>query len=245
MTAIERSRRQLEIQNERLDQVASTISHDLRNPIQVADGYVEILADPATGYLTDDPIVREEAQEHVDAVTTSLTRMEEIIQDVLTLAREGQTVEETESVELADITREAWGMVDTKAATLELEESRTLEADPGRLRSMLENLYRNAVEHGRDDVTVTVGRTERGFFVQDDGPGIAADEQEAVFEYGYTTNPDGTGFGLSIVQTMVESHGWTVALDSEYTDGARFIVDTTGRAVGGEAGTGWIDTAAE
>jgi signal transduction histidine kinase len=71
-------------------------------------------------------------------------------------------------------------------------------------------------------VTVTVGTTETGFFVADDGPGIPEEHVADLFEYGYTTAEEGTGLGLSIVETMAESHGWTVELD-ESAAGARFV----------------------
>ncbi|AQL42242.1 hypothetical protein BV210_05725 [Halorientalis sp. IM1011] len=147
VTALEQSRWQLEKQNERLDQVASTISHDLRNPINVADGYAEIL----TGMLDEDGIDADEADTaagHLDEIRTSHERMESIIEDILTIAREGKTVEETESVSLATAARDAWANVDTGDATLTVADDRQIQADRSKLLSILENCFRNAVEHG-------------------------------------------------------------------------------------------------
>jgi signal transduction histidine kinase len=88
----------------------------------------------------------------------------------------------------------------------------------------VENLYRNSVEHGSTDVTVTVGELDdgSGLYVEDDGPGIDPDDREAVFEAGYSTDSEGTGFGLSIVEEVAEAHGWTVTVTDGADGGARF-----------------------
>jgi signal transduction histidine kinase len=81
---------------------------------------------------------------------------------------------------------------------------------------------------GEPSVTVTVGTTETGFYVEDDGPGIPDDEKVRVFDQGFTTDTDGTGFGLYIVQALAEAHGWSVSVaDAERETGARFEIDTS------------------
>ncbi|WP_239640455.1 sensor histidine kinase [Halogeometricum pallidum] len=87
----------------------------------------------------------------------------------------------------------------------------------------MENLFDNAVRHGGERVTVTVDRLSDGFSVEDDGPGIPAEERDDVFEYGYSTADDGTGFGLNIVAEIADAHDWDVAV-SEGDGGARFEV---------------------
>ena len=98
-------------------------------------------------------------------------------------------------------------------------------ADERRLQRLFENLYRNAVEHGGEDVTVTVGDIDgEGFFVADDGPGIPPDERDRVFQSGYSGDEDGTGFGLAIVERIVEAHGWAIHVTESDTGGARFEI---------------------
>lgn len=228
VTSIERSRQQLEFQNDRLDQVASTISHDLKNPIQVASGYLDLLETDLEALASDgEPTRLAQAHAHLEATSNSVDRMAEIVEEVLTLAREGKTVDETEPVDFGATAREAWGNVDTMDATLAVESDGTLEADRSRLLSIFENCFRNAVEHGSSKASVTVGLTPSEFFVADDGPGIPADASDAVFEHGYTATEGGTGFGLSIVKTMAESHGWAVSVDPDYDAGARLVFDRT------------------
>lgn len=74
----------------------------------------------------------------------------------------------------------------------------------------MENLFSNAIDHGGEDVTVTVGTVNDGFYVEDDGPGITEDRRGDVFTAGYSTGDEGTGFGLSIVKQVVEAHDWDI-----------------------------------
>ena len=203
--------RELQLKNEQLEQFAGVISHDLRNPLQVARGRVELAQ---TG----------DKSEHLPAAVSALERANTILDDVLTLAREGEKVGDTEPVDLAAVVDTCWNTVDTKAATLSSETDRTIRADRSRLKQLIENLFRNAVEHGGDDVTVTVGDLEGGFYVMDDGPGIPEANRERVFEAGYSTDGEGTGLGLQIVSEIATAHGWDVRVSDEEDDEARFEI---------------------
>ena len=212
----EGSRKEMERQNRRLDQFASTLSHDLRNPLAVARGHVELLN---TKLDADD----DDLKSHVEKIDSAHQRIDAIINDVLTLTRKGESVEETERFDLQSVVEEAWSNIDNKDATLTVEDTLAIEGDRRRLLRALENLLRNSIDHVGADVSVTVGLTEDGFFVQDDGPGIPDEEVENIFEYGHTTSEDGTGIGLSIVKTIAEAHGWSLWIDSTYQQGARFV----------------------
>ena len=112
--------------------------------------------------------------------------------------------------------------VETDDATLVADTDRLVRADRSRLRQLLENCIRNAVEHGGP--AVTVDDLDDGFAVEDDGPGIPAAERDRVFEAGYSSAPGGTGLGLPIVQRVAEAHGWEVAVGESDDGGARFGV---------------------
>jgi len=217
--AAERSSRELERQNERLDEFASTLSHDLRNPLTVARGHVELLS----ARLSDPDADGEDLQTHVEKLEGAHDRIESIIDDVLTLTRKGASVEETAPVPLEAVVADAWDNIDSKDATLDVVESRTIHADRSRLLRAFENLFRNAIDHVGDDVTVSVGVTDHGFYVADDGPGIPSEEVDDIFDYGHTTSDDGTGLGLSIVKTIADAHGWRLYVDTTYVGGAMFV----------------------
>jgi len=190
---------------------ASIVAHDLRNPLNVADGYLAVLRE-------------DQNTEAVATIGDAHDRMEAIIEGLLTLAREGRDLGETEPVVLSDPIKQCWQDVETVDATLQVVDDIELVADRSRLQQLLENLFRNAVEHAGPDVTVTIGRLDGGFYVADDGPGIAPDQRETVFEAGVSTTADGTGFGLSIVQEVADAHGWTIQLADSTDGGARFEI---------------------
>ena len=225
----QRAAERLERERDRLDEFASVVSHDLRNPLTAAKGRLELLAEDCDS-------------EHVEPVERSLSRMETLVDDLLALAREGDAVDDPEPVDLVALATDAWETTDSAGGTLRVAvDDVEVLADEARLRQLLENLFRNAVdhnsasgrtepddaaEHGGEDVTVTVGPLADGggFYVADDGKGIPEDEREQVFETGYTTSTDGTGFGLNIVAEIADAHGWDVRTVESETGGARFEI---------------------
>ena len=211
----ERKEREEELRkrNERLDEFAGLISHDLRNPLTVALGRTTYLQQICDG----------ESAEQLDVIAKSLNRMEEIIDDTLTLARKGEAVGDTAPVSLLELCGSCWQGVDTAEATLEFTDEISVKGDDNRLKHVFENLFRNAIEHGGDSVTVQIGRhSETGFYVEDDGPGIPEDVRDDVFEAGHTSERDGTGLGLAIVKRIAEAHGWEVSVTEGSDGGARF-----------------------
>jgi len=212
ITAQKEHERKLSRQNERLEEFASVVSHDLRNPLNVALGRFELLGD-------------EYDSEHLGPIGRSLNRMDALVEDLLALAKQGQVVDETEPVSLSAAAETAWETADTKEASLRFAaDDLVVEADEPRFRELLENLFRNSVDHGDDAVRVEIGPLvdREGFYVADDGPGIPPDEREDVFEHGHTTAEDGTGLGLAIVSSIADAHGWAVDVTDSESGGARF-----------------------
>jgi PAS domain S-box-containing protein len=226
VTEKQRRKRKLEAKNEQLDSFASMVSHDLRNPLNVAEGYVETIQ----AHVDEDDPVATYAKE----INISHERMEEIIEDVLILAREGKTVDEMHLLELKELATTAWGNVETEDAKFvsRIEQDVSIEANRSSLLRVFENLIRNAIEHGLDDSdsddrVVRVGTLpeERGFYLEDTGAGIPQERRDEVFEQGHTTNTDGTGFGLSIAQDIADAHGWKITITESEEGGARFEFD--------------------
>ncbi|MFB6222641.1 MAG: PAS domain S-box protein [Haloarcula sp.] len=203
--------REIARQNDRLEEFASVVSHDLQNPLSVAEGQLELAR-------------RDCDSEHLDAISRAHNRMEELITDLLSLAREGKRVGAMGSVNLADLIQTCWQNIETDGATLVVDTDVAIRADRGRLQQLLENLIRNAVEHGGKQTTVRVGELPNGFYIADDGPGISADKRDRVFESGYSTAEEGTGFGLPIVAEIAEAHGWEISVTDGAEGGARFEI---------------------
>lgn len=244
--AYERNR--LKQQIEELDEFAGIVSHDLRNPLNVA---TLRLQSASVNCACD------ETRDELEEIETALDRMERIVEDVLTMAREGQPVEETAPVSLTDVANHCWRNVETEDATLEVVDSMTFYADRSALEHIFENLFRNAVEHGhsesetinpshrrsdsntatqvtghvvvedggkRDTLSVRVGALNDGFYVEDDGAGLPEIAEGQLFDSGVTTHKQGTGFGLSIVEKLVNAHGWEVRATDSDGGGARFEI---------------------
>ena len=200
---------ELRRERDRLEEFASVVSHDLRNPLSVADGYLDLVRE------NPDP-------EHFERIERAHDKMERLIADLLTLARHGEVVGETETIDLESLVERSWETVESADATLSTPGTLgEIDADRERLEDLFANLFRNAIEHGGEDVTVRVGRTEDRIYVADDGPGIPPEERKDVFDQGYTTSSDGTGFGLAIVKRIAEAHGWDVAMTESRDGGAR------------------------
>lgn len=187
------------------------VSHDLRNPLNVASGNVALVQEDYDS-------------EFLDRAEQALGRMETLIEDLLALAHSGRKLTDPAPVDLGTVTADAWDTVDTKQATLVNETTRKIIADQSRLHQLIENLVRNAVEHGDESITVTVRDDPKGFYVADDGPGIPADAREKIFEAGYSTNETGTGLGLSIVKEIADAHGWDIQLVEPNDGGAHFAI---------------------
>ncbi len=203
--------RELQRQNERLDEFASIVSHDLRNPLNVIEGRVELVRD-------------ELESEDLDAISRAVDRMNELIDGLLAVAQNGDELEDPEPIDLDEIATTCWQNVSTKQASLAVETSQTVMADRNQIQQLFENLFRNAIEHGGSEVTITVSDlvSGSGFYVADDGHGIPDDEREQVFVAGYSSSASGSGFGLAIVKQIAGAHEWDLSLVHSHHGGARF-----------------------
>lgn len=217
----------LQRQNERLTEFADLLAHDLRTPLAVTSGHLELAA-------------REMSPEHIEGARDGLQRLEAIIDDMRTATKEGTLAADKQTLDIADVAATAWSHVETERATLEQPPPILVTGDEKRLLRLFENVFANAVTHGpeRDDrasegesdahmtgVTVRVVPTSDGFAVEDDGRGIDPEDRERVFEPGASRATGGTGFGLYIVRTIAEAHGWTVRVTEGDDGGARFQFD--------------------
>ena len=200
--------------NQQLEEFASIVSHDLRNPLNVLVGSIELAEE--TGETV-----------HFERALRAVSRMNQLIDDLLLLARSGREIDETQPVDVGRLARKCWQHLSVDDATLQVETTAFVEADESRLTQLFENLFRNAIEHGGPTVTITVGDCADGIFVADDGRGVPAEHREEIFEQGFSTTRGGTGLGLYIVSQIATAHGWNVGL-AESASGVR--IELTGLA---------------
>ena len=216
---------------EREREFVADASHELRTPITVAQGELELLRRDADAA----------ERERLDVILRELRRMEGLIGEMLTLAREdaGRSLEPRRfPVDdlLDDLRRDLplLGPRDYDVAHLD----GTMEADPDRVAQVLRNLARNAVAHTSTDGHVEILASADGdrvrFEVIDDGPGIDPDEAAHLFERFYRSpeararDRDGSGLGLAIAQAIVDAHGGRIWADPDYEGGARLVVELPG-----------------
>ncbi len=224
ITALKERERDLDRERDRIDTMTSLVSDDLRNPLSVAKDRLERAR-------------REDDRTHLAAAERTLDHMEHLLEDILTLTRTGDIVDDPEPVDLPAIADTAWNTLAPTDAdvTLDIETNATITADPDRLHQLLTTLFRNAIDHasttpthdgaetppGERSVTVTLGECDDGFYVADDGPGIPVDERSQVWDAGYSTTDHATGFGLAIAKQIATAHRWTITITDSTHDGTR------------------------
>ncbi|WP_336327552.1 hybrid sensor histidine kinase/response regulator [Halovenus sp. HT40] len=214
ITELKEQRRELQRQNDRLENFGRTVAHDLRNPLNVMDANLDIAR------TADDP-----EQAHT-RMAEAIDRMETLIEELLALAKQGKSVLDPAPVSLETVARAAWDNVDTQVMTLTVDGDATLEMDQSRVQELFANLYRNTREHAGPDATVRVGPLDDGFYIEDDGPGIPTETRDDVLKSGFTTSEEGTGFGLTIVRQIADAHDWEVEVTDGTDGGARFELRT-------------------
>jgi len=197
-------------QQELLVKLAILSAHEFRNELQVALGRLEL--------VEDDP-------SQVDVIEESHEHLVEIVDKVIELASRERRTHEHRQVWLSTLAREVWDSLPTADATLTVDGDARIVADVESLSLFLQILFDNALEHVGPGVRVTVGTTDEGFFVADDGPGIEG-QSDRVFDAGYTTAEGNTGFGLFVARSIAHEHNWRVSVADDDAGGLRF--DVTG-----------------
>jgi PAS domain S-box-containing protein len=226
---LKQKKQTLEQKNEKLDEFSKIVSHDLRNPLGVILGNARIIEDE----LSDSA----NAHDRVTNIIDTTQEMDQMIDDLLELARLGKDIQETTTASLATVADSAWQNVDLEQCELTVADDATIEASTSELMRVFENLYRNAREHNTGEIELQVGvstpsdehttqddTSELGIYVEDTGQGIPDADQAKIFERGYTNSDTGTGFGLSIVSDVVEAHGWEITVTDAANGGARFNI---------------------
>lgn len=215
-------------------ELVATVSHDLKQPLSVMRGYLDLLK------MVND--FDEKSLKYVDNLNFAFQSMRQLIDDLLDIARiEAGLLLELEDVSLLDILNHAiranTQQAEAKSIKLESELPDIIPAyhgDPRRLEQVFNNLISNAVKYtppeGEVKVYVEVRHDNIRVFVKDNGMGIGAEDQAKIFERFYrvrrpeTDSIEGTGLGLAIVKSLVEAHQGKIDLKSVLGEGSTFRV---------------------
>jgi signal transduction histidine kinase len=201
--AMSAMRERLEARLHYITEFASAVSHEFKTPLSTLRGTVELLGD-------DPAMPAEQRARFLDNALTDLRRMDRLVHGLLELAR----AEETPAVEEVDLQVLLERVADEEGVELE-GAAGPVRGNPTQIEAVARNLIDNARRHGAASrIVVRVNRD--GFEVEDDGKGISEANQAQVFDRFFTTDRagGGTGLGLSLVRTIVRSHGGDVAVES-------------------------------
>jgi signal transduction histidine kinase len=229
----ERRRMELERVTESKTRLVRGFTHDVKNPIGAADGYMQLLEE---GIM--DPLTPRQAAS-VTRARRSVAQALQLIDDLLELARaeSGALDVRREPVNLGDLARDTTeefrAQAEQKGLAIAVDEANdgvVVDSDPVRVRQVVANLVSNAVkytEHGAVTVRVRADGTRGAIEVADTGAGIPADRQQLVFEEFVRLDPHaapGAGVGLAISQRIVHALGGELTLQSESGRGSRFVL---------------------
>ncbi len=218
-TALERS-------NTDLDQFAYVASHDLKAPLRGIANLTQWIEDDLTAVLTG------ETRNHMALLKGRVHRMEALIDGILAYSRAGRAKGQEESVDVGQMLRDAVELMQPAAhVQIRIGPMPTMLTDRVQLQQILMNLIANAIKHNSSpqptiDVTATEASGECEFAVADNGPGIAPEYHERIWQIFQTLVPrdkvEGTGIGLSLVKKIVEGRGGHVSVDSAVGEGSTF-----------------------
>ncbi len=175
ITEFKRTELELEILRDQFEKFSTNVRHDLKNPLQVAMGHLQLARTSG-------------ADESFDAVQESLERIEEIVTDLESIAKDLSSAPSGRTNSSKLPTR--CGTSSTRAMRPSRTSYRPLQPStlPKRRFGRFREPVQNAIDHGESDVTVRVGPLEDGFYVEDTGPGIPESERESVLQAGTPPN---------------------------------------------------------
>lgn len=222
VTETETRRRELERQNEQLHDFAEALTHELRNTLTIIEGHVSLAGDA----ITDDQV--DTANDSLQAASESAARMTGIVNDLSILAKHGQTVRGTDTVDIAAAATAAREQVDAGGLSVTVEGDLGVDADEARVRALFKSAYEFFDRNGADVVEIRLADGE--IRMSGDGTPPIKETLDEYFEYGSAVPTSEAGVALPNVQALARVHDWRTGIDPGYTDGIRVVVDTTSHA---------------
>ncbi|HZA50984.1 MAG TPA: HAMP domain-containing sensor histidine kinase [Myxococcaceae bacterium] len=223
-TRVERQRQETAARasrGEALARMAAFAAHEIRNPLGVIRGTVELFRERVASRLTG------RDRDALEDILGEVERLRRLTQDLLDLSSDRPL--ERSRVAVAELLGDAARATEREHPQIQIRvdgrELPPLEADPARLRQVFTNLLTNAAQAQQVGTVEVVARSSNGglsVVVRDQGPGVEADIRERLFEPFVTSKERGTGLGLALSRRIVERHGGTLRLLEEARSGAAF-----------------------
>ncbi|HEV2442825.1 MAG TPA: response regulator [Steroidobacteraceae bacterium] len=227
---LETANRELSAANRELEAFSYSVSHDLRAPLRTIDGLLRVVQEDFGTHVPP------EAHQHLEAVLAHASRMSELIEDLLRLARLGREPLQKRSVDMRGLVREVVGELRAAEAARDLDirigELPDVQADPSLLRQVWVNLVANALKftRRRERALIEIGGAERAgdklYSIRDNGAGFDPRRAERLFGIFQRLHAakdfEGTGVGLSLARRIIERHGGSIWAEGEPDRGAAF-----------------------
>lgn len=205
-------KRTLKNKNKKLDKFAKIISHDIRNPLSIARGHLNL-------YIEENG-----THQNLEKTQKSINRIETILDDILEIAKTTDEKINKEKVNIQSIIQDCWENIDRKNSNLTIDTTKEISLNKKLASRLFENMFKNSIKHGGDDVEIKIGSLENGFYIEDNGKGIPKEKRSKIFNLNYTTSETGEGLGLTIVKYVCDSHNWDIIVTESSTGGARFEI---------------------
>ncbi|WP_135306402.1 ATP-binding protein [Haloarcula amylovorans] len=214
---------ELERSNAELEQFASVVAHDLKEPLRTISSYLQLLE---RRYAAD---LDEDGREFIEFAIDGADRMQQMIADILEFARIGCSESTTEPVDCNAVLDEVREMLltDREGCEVTVDSLPTVIGNSTQLAKVFQNLIGNAIDHSDGEVSICVTATcvddKWRFTVADTGPGIPPAQQDQIFDL-FTAIGDsgGTGVGLAICKKIIDRHGGGISVDSTVGEGTTF-----------------------
>ncbi|MDQ1424224.1 MAG: hypothetical protein QOD72_1722 [Acidimicrobiaceae bacterium] len=226
---LEQDNAELARSNRELEEFAYVASHDLKSPLLVISGFLELLK------ATKSEMLDEDARLYIDAAVRGATRMGQLIDDLLAFSRVGSTERNSQLVDLSELVEhmvvDRQSSVTEAGATVRVGSLPSVLGDATLLRQLLENLFSNSLKFRRPGVDCVIeidGERRRGEWVisvSDNGIGIPHEHRQAIFtmfsRLAQSTDRPGSGIGLAICHRVVQAHGGRVWVEDGTAGGVR------------------------
>jgi len=205
-------KRKLKRKNKKLDEFAKIISHDIRNPLSIAKGHLDL-------YINEN-----ETDSSLEKTHNAINRIENILDEVLEITTTDSATLEKKHVNIQYIVNNCWENIDTKDADIHIGTNTIIPLNEKLASRLFENIFKNSIKHGGKDVKIKIGAIDSGFYIEDDGKGIPSENRNKIFNSAYTTSSSGKGLGLTIVEHVCDAHEWDINVKESESGGARFEI---------------------
>lgn len=231
---LETLRLTLKDQQNRRNRLIMGVSHDLKTPLSIIKGYAEAMA---SGIMP-----QSKAAETLDLIIRKAEQINDMIEELIDFVKlnSAQWLDNLTEVDLSEFLTKRAKLSEANftilrrrfVSTMQIPKGTMVKMDEQLLERAIQNLFSNAVRYSRDGDTICINSVIKDgaaeISISDTGIGIAKDEAELIFDIFYKVSPsrreEGLGIGLAVVKNIVDTHDWSIKVESELGAGSVFTI---------------------